>query len=81
MLIVFPSSPMTQKASEWLTERAIAHQVIPLPESIHYKTGANHALFIEGENIGDIPMALSRAHFVVMRVFKNYRLDADLPSS
>jgi hypothetical protein len=77
MLIVFPSSPMTFKAGEWLAEQNIAHRIITLPESINYKTGANHALFVEGQNMGEVPMQLSRAHFVVMRVFRNYRLEQD----
>ena len=74
MLIVLPSTPATEKASEYLTERAVPHQVIPIPESLGYKTGSDVGIYIESEDHADVPMALTRQRFVVMRVFKEFQL-------
>ena len=74
MLIVLPSDGMTTKASAWLTDEGVAHQVIPLPASIDYKTGANTALYLNSDNNMDVPMRLSRQRFVVMRVFREFEL-------
>jgi hypothetical protein len=75
MLIVLPSTPTTENASAWLREHGIAHQVIPIPESLGYKTGSDVGLYVEGADQTDVPMALTKARFVVMRVFKDFRLE------
>lgn len=72
MLLVFPSSPMTHEASAWLAGQGISNTVIPLPERLDYKTGANHALWIDSLDNMAIPMQLSRERFVVMRVFRDF---------
>ncbi len=71
MLIVLPSTPTTEKASEYLSQQGIAHQVIPIPESLGYKTGADIAIYAEQ----DLSMTLTKARFVVMRVFREFKLD------
>lgn len=73
MLIVLPSTPTTENASQWLQEHNIAHQVITIPESLGYKTGSTIGIYIEGTDQTQVPMALTRARFVVMRVFKDFR--------
>ncbi len=73
MLIVLPSTPTTENASQWLSERNIAHEVIPIPESLNYKTGSDIALYIEGNDQQGVPMELTKAQFVVMRVFKDFK--------
>ncbi len=74
MLIVLPSTPTTENASQWLNERSIPHQLIPIPESLGYKTGSDLAIYIEGSNQQGVPMELTKARFVVMRVFKDFKL-------
>lgn len=74
MLIVLPSSPATEKASEWLRERGVTHQVIAIPESLGYKTGSDLAIYVEGADVGGVPTELTKARFVVMRVFKDFKL-------
>jgi hypothetical protein len=73
MLIVLPSTPTTENASKWLTERGIPHEVINIPDSLNYKTGSDIALYIEGNDQQGVPMDLTRAHFIVMRVFKDFK--------
>jgi hypothetical protein len=73
MLIVLPSTPTTENASQWLKERDIAHEVIPIPESLNYKTGSDIAILIEGSDQQGVPMELTKARFVVMRVFKDFK--------
>ncbi len=73
MLIVLPSTPTTENASTWLQERGIAHRVIPIPESLGYKTGSDIGLYVEGTDV-DVAMELTRARFIVMRVFKDFKL-------
>lgn len=74
MLIVLPSTPTTENASQWLTERAIPHQVIPIPDSLGYKTGSDIGIYIEGRDHQGVPMELTKARFIVMRVFKDFQL-------
>ncbi len=74
MLIVLPSTPTTENASHWLEERGIAHQVIPIPESLGYKTGSDIGIYIEGTDQTGVPMELTKARFIVMRVFKEFKL-------
>lgn len=74
MLIVLPSTPTTENASQWLNERSIPHQLISIPESLGYKTGSDLAIYIEGSDQQGVPMELTKARFVVMRVFKDFKL-------
>lgn len=74
MLIVLPSTPMTEKASEFLTGQSVPHQVIAVPESLGYKTGSDTAIYIDSDDHTDIPMLLTKERFVVMRVFKDFKL-------
>lgn len=74
MLIVLPSTPTTENASQWLTEREIPHQVIEIPESLGYKTGSDIGIYIEGSDHQGVPMELTKARFIVMRVFKDFKL-------
>lgn len=74
MLIVLPSTPTTENASQWLNERSIPHQLITIPESLGYKTGSDLAIYIEGSDQQGVPMELTKARFVVMRVFKDFKL-------
>lgn len=74
MLLFLPSTPMTENASAYLTEHNIPHQVIPVPESLGYKTGSDIAIYVESEDHTDVPMQLTRQRFVVMRVFKDFKL-------
>lgn len=73
MLIVLPSTPTTENASAFLTEQGIEHQVIPIPESLGYKTGSELGIYIPGANMS-VSMVLTKARFVVMRVFKEFEL-------
>ncbi|MBX2861405.1 MAG: hypothetical protein KTR14_09220 [Vampirovibrio sp.] len=75
MLIVLPSTPTTQAASEYLTSIGYEHSVIPVPESLGYKTGSDIAIYTVAENQGDYAMTLTKERFVVMRVFKDFVLD------
>jgi hypothetical protein len=73
VLIVLPSTPTTQRASAFLNEQRIAHQLIPLPASLNYQNGATQALYFPPPPPEvDIAMLLTRQRFVVMRVFKDY---------
>ncbi len=74
MLIVLPSDGMTTKASAWLMEEGVRHHVIKLPQRLDYKTGANTAIALEGDDNMDAPMRLSKQRFVVMRVFRDFEL-------
>ncbi len=80
MLIVLPSTPTTENASQWLTERDIPHQVISIPESLGYKTGSDVAIYVQGKDVTAVPTELTKARFVVMRVFKDFKLPADEPT-
>lgn len=76
MLIFLPSTPATENASAFLAEKGVAHELIPVPEDLGYKTGSDVCLYIAPEAHADhsldIPMELTRQRFVVMRVFKDY---------
>lgn len=74
MLIVLPSDPTTQKASAFLTQHQVAHQVIDLPETLDYKTGANLAIWLHPPVGPSVLTDLSAAGFVIMRVFRQYQL-------
>ena len=78
MLIILPSTPTTEKASQWLSERGISHRLISIPESLGYKTGSDMAIYVEGNDASDVPADLTRARFVVMRVFKNFQLEGEI---
>jgi hypothetical protein len=73
MLIILPSTPTTENASRWLEERGVPHRLIPIPESLGYRTGADIAIYVPGNDASDVPAALTRARFVVMRVFKDFQ--------
>jgi hypothetical protein len=75
MLIVLPSTPTTENASQWLTERGVPHRLIPIPESLGYKTGSDIAIFVEGTDVTGVPAELTKARFIVMRVFKAFKLE------
>ena len=74
MLIILPSTPTTEKASAYLSSKNIPHQVIPVPESLNYKTGSDTAIYIVGNDHADVPMTLTQQRFIVMRVFKDFEL-------
>ena len=74
MLIVLPSTPATEKASQYLTSQGYAHQVIPIPESLGYKTGSDIGIYTVAENCNKILTDLTQQRFVVMRVFKDFIL-------
>jgi hypothetical protein len=74
MLIVLPSTPTTEKASDYLNSIGLEHQLIPIPESLGYKTGSDLAIYTEAENQGSFAMELTKQRFVVMRVFKDFHL-------
>jgi hypothetical protein len=76
MLIVLPSTPTTEKASEYLTAQGYAHQVIPIPESLGYKTGSDLGIYTESPERDKMLTELTRERFVVMRVFKEFHLDS-----
>jgi len=77
MLIVLPSTPTTEKASEYLSAQNVPHRVIPVPESLNYKTGSDTAIYIEGNHHEDVPMRLTKERFIVMRVFKDFELEGE----
>ena len=77
MLIVLTSTPTTEKASEYLQSQGIPHRVIPIPESLGYKTGADIGIYIDSADHTGVPMELTRQRFVVMRVFKDFRLEEE----
>ena len=74
-MIFLPSTPTTERASEYLKEKQVPHTVIPVPESLGYKTGSDIAIYIESEDHTGVPMDLTRQRFVVMRVFKDFKLE------
>jgi hypothetical protein len=74
MLIILPSTPTTEKASQWLEQEGISHRIISIPDSLGYKTGSDIGLYVNDNNAAGIPAALTRARFVVMRVFKDFDL-------
>jgi hypothetical protein len=74
MLIVLPSTPTTEKASEYLNSIGIEHQLIAIPDDLGYKTGSDLAIYSQAERKGEIATLLTKQRFVVMRVFKDYAL-------
>lgn len=74
MLIVLPSSPATEKASAYLSAQGYEHQIIPIPESLGYKTGADIAIYTESPKRTKMLAELTQQRFVVMRVFKEFHL-------
>jgi hypothetical protein len=47
--------------------------VIPVPESLGYKTGSETCLYLASPPTGmDVAMALTKAKIVVMRVFREH---------
>jgi hypothetical protein len=74
MLIVLPSTPTTEKASEYLKEQGVPHQVIEIPDSLGYKTGSDIGIYIESADHTGVPMELTKKRFIVMRVFKDFKL-------
>lgn len=75
MLIVMPSDPTTLEASAYLKETGVPHEVIAIPEDLGYKTGANIALYFEGNTESSAMMVkLSAQGFVIMRVFREFTL-------
>jgi hypothetical protein len=72
MLLVLPSTPTTYKASEYLASLGVAHDVIAMPSSLNYANGADVAIYTTDTAHGDLAMVLTKAKFVVMRVFKAY---------
>jgi hypothetical protein len=76
MLIVLPSDPTTTLASQFLTTQGVDHTVVPIPTSLNYRNAANCALYLPEPVLHpDVPMQLTKAKFVVMRVFKGYTQD------
>lgn len=75
MLIVLPSTPATEKASAFLTEAGFDHQVIAIPESLGYKTGADIAIYTQSPERNRMLAELTKQRFVVMRVFKEFTLE------
>lgn len=65
---------MTELASRWLAEQGIAHEVIPIPDSLGYKTGSDVGIYVPTsvENKLEIPVLLTKQRFIVMRVFKDF---------
>ena len=74
MLIVLPSTPTTHKASAYLTDLGVAHTVISMPASLNYQNASDVAIYTTDTQHGDLAMALTKARFVVMRVFKDFVL-------
>ena len=72
MLVVLPSDPATDQASMLLTQLGIAHEVIVIPMSLNYKTGAERAIYSQDARKGEIATILTKHRLVVMRVFKAY---------
>lgn len=76
MLIVLPSNPATEKAAEYLKQQEVPHQVIALPKSINYQTGATLAIYFEQtEAPQQLMTQLSNAGHVIMRVFKEFKAE------
>jgi len=74
MLIVMPSDPATQKASQYLTEQGIQHMVLDIPDQLEYKTGATTGIYLEGSDKEKIMLDLSAKGFIIMRVFKSFEV-------
>jgi hypothetical protein len=79
MLIILPSTPATQKASEYLTAEQLEHRLINVPHDLNYKTGSDLAIYTTAPNSVEYATILTRQRFVVMRVFKDYLLPEDQP--
>ena len=79
MLIVLPSTPTTQKASEFLKAQGYEHQLIPIPKDLGYKTDSDLALYTESPQANHMLTVLTQERFVVMRVFKEYHLPTPTP--
>lgn len=78
MLIVLPSRPTTEEASLWLQAAGVSHNVIVIPSRLGYRTASDIGICIAGDQHADVPMQLTKARFVVMRVFKRFELlDSD----
>jgi hypothetical protein len=75
MLIILTGDNMTERASQWMAERAIDHTIIELPDTLGYKTHASHGIVVESTDNMDLPMRLSKERFIVMRVFREFTLD------
>lgn len=76
-LIVLPSTPAVEKASAYLTSIGIAHQCIPIPQRLDYENGSRLAIYAPGENGQALSKRLTEQRLVVMRVFKDFVLQAD----
>lgn len=76
--MVLPSDPTTLKASEYLHGQGVVHEVIEIPDSLGYRTGATLALYLEGDYQPELMVQLSAEGFVIMRVFQEFRRE---PSS
>jgi hypothetical protein len=74
LLIVLPSTPTTYKASEFLTGLGVVHAIIPIPAELEYKNASDVGIYTTDTRHGDLPMVLTKARFVVMRVFKEYTI-------
>ncbi len=74
MFLVMPSDPTTDNASEYLTQRQIAHHVMPIPEELGYKTGATKGIYLQGDNLDKVMLDLSANGFIIMRVFKEFEI-------
>jgi hypothetical protein len=72
MLLVLPSTPTTHKASAYLAELGVEHQVIAMPTTLNYANASEVAIYTTDTHHGDLAMVLTKAKFVVMRVFKTY---------
>ena len=80
MLIVLPSSSTTEKASEFLSQHGYEHTVIPIPEELGYKTGADIAIYTVSADRNKMLTELTKERFVVMRVFKEFELSNTPPN-
>ncbi len=74
MLIVLPSTPATEKASAYLTQEGFEHQLIPIPDSLGYRTGSDLGIYTVAEDRNKMLTELTQQRFVVMRVFKDFIL-------
>jgi hypothetical protein len=74
VLIVFPSDPATLDAGAFLKEQAIAYDIIEIPDSLGYRTGATLGLYVPYHpDPQGLMLALSSAGIVIMRVFKGWQ--------
>ncbi|MBK8189698.1 MAG: hypothetical protein IPK79_04540 [Vampirovibrionales bacterium] len=78
MLILLPTDVMTENASQWLTSQAVAHRLIALPQRLCGESGASKGIFLDSRDNMDVPMRLSRARFVVMRVFREFDAEPEV---